>query len=289
MDSSPIKQVTNPPSTSPDRARGHPAPIFTPNQRTPNRQVKLEDRRCGSTRIRTSFRKILRQDAWTSPATTRTWASACARCRRCSISTVRKKIVDGHKDYAADPVLPAAAGREASPRRRRRSTRCIRIINDGFAELCAKRSDHFPGWVAQISLDAPDAGVGEAERAIKELGALGVQIYTNVARQAARPAAIPAVLEEDERARQADLDASRRAAPRCRTITRREEVALRDLVDVRLVLRDRLPRWRALVILKIMDNHPEPQDHHPPFRRHRADARRPHRAGLGRAGLAHLR
>jgi aminocarboxymuconate-semialdehyde decarboxylase len=47
--------------------------------------------------------------------------------------------------------------------------------------LCAKEKDHFPGWVAQISLDAPDAGVREAERAIKELGALGVQIYTNVA------------------------------------------------------------------------------------------------------------
>ncbi len=46
--------------------------------------------------------------------------------------------------------------------------------------MCAKEKDHFPGWVAQISLDAPDAGVAEAERAIK-MGALGVQIYTNVA------------------------------------------------------------------------------------------------------------
>jgi len=34
--------------------------------------------------------------------------------------------------------------------------------------------------VAQVSLAAPDAGVGEAERALK-MGALGVQIYTNVA------------------------------------------------------------------------------------------------------------
>jgi aminocarboxymuconate-semialdehyde decarboxylase len=34
--------------------------------------------------------------------------------------------------------------------------------------------------VAQVSLAAPDAGVGEAERALKN-GALGVQIYTNVA------------------------------------------------------------------------------------------------------------
>ncbi|HEX3502315.1 MAG TPA: amidohydrolase family protein, partial [Xanthobacteraceae bacterium] len=55
-----------------------------------------------------------------------------------------------------------------------------RIINDGFAELCAANRDHFPAFVAQVSLAAPDAGAREAERAIKELGALGVQIYTNV-------------------------------------------------------------------------------------------------------------
>ena len=47
--------------------------------------------------------------------------------------------------------------------------------------MCAKERDYFPGWIAQISLDAPDAGVAEAERAINQLGALGVQIYTNVA------------------------------------------------------------------------------------------------------------
>ena len=43
------------------------------------------------------------------------------------------------------------------------------MINDGFAELCAKESNHFPGWVAQICLDASDAGVAEAERAINNL------------------------------------------------------------------------------------------------------------------------
>ena len=34
--------------------------------------------------------------------------------------------------------------------------------------------------MAQVSLAAKDAGVAEAKRAVKELGALGVQIYTNV-------------------------------------------------------------------------------------------------------------
>ena len=79
---------------------------------------------------------------------------------------VRKKIVDGYKDY--QQILsypqPPVENFAKSPAQ---IDELIRIINDGFAELCAKEKDHFPGWVAQISLDAPDAGVAEAERAIK--------------------------------------------------------------------------------------------------------------------------
>ena len=93
---------------------------------------------------------------------------------------IRKRIVDGHKDYAQilSYSQPAAETIAKSPAQ---IDEFIRLINDSFAELCAKESDHFPGWVAQISLDAADAGVAEAERAINQLGALGVQIYTNVA------------------------------------------------------------------------------------------------------------
>ena len=53
-------------------------------------------------------------------------------------------------------------------------------MNDGFAEICRKYPDQFPGWVGQAALIAPDGGVREAERALKN-GALGVQIYTNIA------------------------------------------------------------------------------------------------------------
>ena len=91
----------------------------------------------------------------------------------------RKKIVDGHKDYQQilsypQPPIEKFAKNQAD------IDEIIRIINDGFAELIAKERDHFPGWVAQISLAAKDAGAAECERAIKA-GALGVQIYTNVA------------------------------------------------------------------------------------------------------------
>src|ERR1039458_2176466 len=92
----------------------------------------------------------------------------------------RKKIIDTHKDYAQVIAYPQPPI-ENIAKSPQQIDEFIRIINDGFAELCAKERDHFPGWIAQISLDAPDAGVAEAERAINELGALGVQIYTNVA------------------------------------------------------------------------------------------------------------
>jgi aminocarboxymuconate-semialdehyde decarboxylase len=92
---------------------------------------------------------------------------------------VRKKIVDGFADYAQilsypQPPLETIAKDPAQV------DELTRMINDGFAEVCAKERDHFPGWLAQVALGASDAGVREAERAIKELGALGVQIYTNV-------------------------------------------------------------------------------------------------------------
>ena len=92
---------------------------------------------------------------------------------------VRKKIVDGHKDYQQILSYPQPPIERFAKTPKDIDEFC-KIINDGFVELCAKEKDHFPGWVAQVSLAAPDAGVAEAERALKN-GALGVQIYTNVA------------------------------------------------------------------------------------------------------------
>ena len=55
-----------------------------------------------------------------------------------------------------------------------------KLVNDGFADICEKYPDYFPGWVAEAPIAAPDAGVREVTRAIKN-GALGVQIHTNIA------------------------------------------------------------------------------------------------------------
>jgi aminocarboxymuconate-semialdehyde decarboxylase len=96
---------------------------------------------------------------------------------------VRKKIVDGHKDYQQILSYPQPPIERLAKSPKEIGELC-RIINDGFAELIAKEKDHFPGWVAQVSLASPDAGTAEAERAVKQLGALGVQIYTDVAGRA---------------------------------------------------------------------------------------------------------
>lgn len=92
----------------------------------------------------------------------------------------RRRVVDTFNDYAQilsypmPPLEMLAKGDGAQVRAD------AKLINDEFAEICAKYDDHFPGWVAQGALGSADAGVAEAERAIKN-GALGVQIYTNVA------------------------------------------------------------------------------------------------------------
>ncbi len=91
---------------------------------------------------------------------------------------VRKKIVDGFKDYAqilSYPMPPLelfAKGAEIED--------MAKVVNDGLADICARNPDHFPGWVAEAPIGAPDAGVRECQRAIKN-GALGVQIHTNIA------------------------------------------------------------------------------------------------------------
>ncbi len=90
----------------------------------------------------------------------------------------RKKVVDTFPDYAQilsypmPPVEILAKGEQINE--------YAKLINDGFADICKKDPDHFPGWVAEAPIGAPDAGARECERAIKS-GALGVQIHTNIA------------------------------------------------------------------------------------------------------------
>jgi uncharacterized protein len=56
-----------------------------------------------------------------------------------------------------------------------------RIGNDAMAELCAQHPQRFPTFVAAVSMTDVEGSVKEARRAVKELGAAGIQIFTNIA------------------------------------------------------------------------------------------------------------
>lgn len=55
-----------------------------------------------------------------------------------------------------------------------------KLANDGMAELVTKYTDRFPNFIASLPLNDPEGACAEAERAILELGATGVQIFTNM-------------------------------------------------------------------------------------------------------------
>jgi aminocarboxymuconate-semialdehyde decarboxylase len=93
----------------------------------------------------------------------------------------RFRVMDLFGDYAQILSLPAPPLEIIAQGRPDVTLDLARVCNDGLADLCAKHPDRFPGFVAQTPLGAEDAGVAETERAIRDLGALGTQVYSNVA------------------------------------------------------------------------------------------------------------
>jgi uncharacterized protein len=62
----------------------------------------------------------------------------------------------------------------------REATELARIGNDGFADLVRRYPGRFPSFVASLPMNDPDAALSEAHRAMRDLGASGVQVFTNV-------------------------------------------------------------------------------------------------------------
>ncbi len=52
--------------------------------------------------------------------------------------------------------------------------------NDGMAELVDSHRDRFPGFIASLPLNDPDAAARELHRTIRDLNARGIQLFTNV-------------------------------------------------------------------------------------------------------------
>jgi len=61
-----------------------------------------------------------------------------------------------------------------------KSPELARLANDGMAEIVAKHPDHFPAFVASLPMNNVPEALHEMDRAIGELGAKGIQIFTNV-------------------------------------------------------------------------------------------------------------
>jgi predicted TIM-barrel fold metal-dependent hydrolase len=53
------------------------------------------------------------------------------------------------------------------------------VANDGMAEYVAKYPDRFPAFIASLPMNNPNAVVAEAQRAVEELKAVGVQVFSN--------------------------------------------------------------------------------------------------------------
>ncbi|MGE0747042.1 MAG: amidohydrolase family protein [Rhodospirillales bacterium] len=88
------------------------------------------------------------------------------------------RMMDAYDDYAqvlslANPVIEALGPPDKTPG-------YARLANDGLAELCRKHPDRFPAFTASMPMNNPDAAAREAERAIDQLGARGIQVFTNV-------------------------------------------------------------------------------------------------------------
>ena len=90
----------------------------------------------------------------------------------------RLKILDEFGDYVQVLSLPLPPLETlAAPDR---SPQLAQEANDGLAEL-VRRHDRFVGFVAALPMNNPDAALAEMGRAIDQLGAFGVQMYTNAA------------------------------------------------------------------------------------------------------------
>ena len=72
------------------------------------------------------------------------------------------------------------------------STDMAKLANDGMAELIQKYPERFPGFIASLPMNDPEGLLSEANRAIKDLGAVGVQVFTNVlGRPLTKPGTMP--------------------------------------------------------------------------------------------------
>ena len=102
----------------------------------------------------------------------------------------RFRIMDKFDDYCQVICLPSPPVEVFGPPPL--SGELAKIANDGMAELVGKYPDRFPAFIASLPMNDPEQLLAEARRAVTQLGAVGVQIFTNVlGRPLDRPETMP--------------------------------------------------------------------------------------------------
>ncbi len=90
----------------------------------------------------------------------------------------RFRIMDRFDDYQqilslASPPLEIVSNPE-------QQLMLSRVGSEDMAELCDKYPQRFPGYIASIPMGNPDAVLAETRRAMEQLNACGVQVFSNV-------------------------------------------------------------------------------------------------------------
>jgi predicted TIM-barrel fold metal-dependent hydrolase len=90
----------------------------------------------------------------------------------------RFRVMDEFGDYRqvismSSPPLEAFGGPEVTPD-------LARIANDAMAGLVVRHPDRFAGFIACLPMNHPEESACELQRALRDLGARGVQVFSNV-------------------------------------------------------------------------------------------------------------
>jgi predicted TIM-barrel fold metal-dependent hydrolase len=90
----------------------------------------------------------------------------------------RLRVIEPFDDYAQ--IISLAAPPIEALGDANQSADLARLANEEMAALVHDRPDRFVGFAAGVPLNDVDATLAEIDRAVGELGALGIQIYTHV-------------------------------------------------------------------------------------------------------------
>ena len=74
---------------------------------------------------------------------------------------------------AANPSIDDWAGPDHTPA-------LARTLNEGLAAISKAHPDRFPGYIASLPMNNPEAALAEIDHAVRDGGASGIQIYSNI-------------------------------------------------------------------------------------------------------------